>query len=766
MIGHTDEMECSELTSMTLEGISDFNDALYRKDSADTYHHALFLIDSDYHENKQQSDDQFWRSGDDFLSVTRIHFPNTINHREQFKKLTIHFEKLSSKSDFKDVFWKIYYTMELSDMILVSKSSSLGSLSKWALLATNTVLVGNSYTYFCVPGTILDRDSSLWPKALKKDIIDFVSIRFSVQSDNVEDILSNTRNTLGTDVTTIPFRIAGNEDAILCGFNVPTQNLIRLYQSWYQSNTDILKLFKNIITRIGTAWKGIVEDEKSSEATKREKLLEKYSKLVLDKVSNNILVNDSLNNREWLRPLVELTNGLVHMSRSASLDEPVLLILPALNAFWDNVIDPTVQLTDETMYLRFSELCIHTMEHLMRAEGQLSQRPEMRPLTYDLPVFVLEYATAFLLTLGEILTVPDGNEARKIRFLLVPSAETDVSTEEPFIATSKTAGLLQTTIPFSLLYNPKHLLAALCHEMAHYVGEKIRMRKFRYTCFLRSASTEMIRYFFSEVTDNENKLQEYISESFLNQYILTVIDTIYDGNEDAYSIPLLDIVYWINHAIEDIILNEGDGYTTLARDYVLSDYNGAQFSSFPQLMLEDHVQPFAKRLDDLATSYREAYADICMLYILKLPPVDYLEVALHRWDILNTGMYLRAYLSLSTAGYNHIAILEAFREWGETKQVRSEMINKAHKELNAIEELIHSKDTWAEHYLVEYLQRCWEEFASFNLDKKDQNAPYTVKEIYDQLVEINRSTEYNTILDVIDYGRQITLRQLKNALNV
>lgn len=437
-LGHTDEMECTELQDMTLLDINAFNNVTFTKDSAVAYHHVVYLIDSETGNDIQTSDKELWED-DGFLSVTRIHFPKTKDLQIQFDNLNKHFEELSS--DF-GVSWRTYYTMELSDLVLVSKSKSLQTLAQWSLLVTKCELVGKAYTYFCIPGSMLNAETSELPNELGEDCIDFVAVRFVVRDYMAEAALSNAWETLGKSRTTPPLRVAGNEDAIICGQNVPTLNLMTLYRKWYQDDS-VFKVFRDISTRIGAKWdkedsgpeavnpngsqgnllaegsnqdrdqEDLISEESNQNGNLQEHLaedtsqnedgkksLEFFSRVVLDKIQNNILATDvhnaALINREWMRPLVELTNALVHMSSSATLDEPVFQILPGLNAFWDNVIDESEPLLDEPLYLRFAELCVHTMEHLMRAEGQLSQRLEVRPLAYDIPVFVLEYVTTFL----------------------------------------------------------------------------------------------------------------------------------------------------------------------------------------------------------------------------------------------------------------------------------------------------------------------------------------------------------------------------------
>lgn len=761
LIGHSDELECSEMTSMTLADIKDFNDRVYKKNSEDSYHHVIFLIDSKDQRNGQERDELLWKNGHNFVSITRIHFPDTVGLREQYNKVTDFLLSQSKQLENKDICWRAYHTMELSDMVLVSKSCSFQTLSRWSLLATKTELVGSAYTYFGISGSFIDTASSLWPENLSRDFIDFLAIRFSIQGGKVDEELQKTRKCLGEKYTTPVFRVAGNEDALICGQNVPVENLIKLYQSWYSNDCNIRCKFRDIITRLGAVWETTPHPLETEHFKRTETKLEQCCKTVLKKIQDNALTNQSIKGKEWLRPLVSLTNALVHMSRSTTLDAPVILVLPAVDAFWDNILGEPENSSDETMYLRFAELCIHTMEHLMREEGQLSHRPEMRPLTYDMPVFVLEYATSFLLALSKKLTKTDLSTPKQIRFLLVPSADTDVSTEEPFVAQGKMPGLLQTTVPFSLLYKPQYLLPALCHEMAHYVGENVRKRDTRYWYFLKSSATELTKYFLDKVEDESNKLKDFLVHDFLDKSIRNWIEEkTPDGEIDIVKLPLLDIVTLIKIAVEDLINEEKpDAYSDLIREYVLSNYRGAQLYSLPQGVLEDHLQPFINRLGDLMVSYREAYADICMLYILKISALDYLEVAVHRWEVLNTGMLLRAFASLKVSGHSLSEIIDAFEKWGQNKKVDGQKRDWVRKEIISINNLIDGKDVCAENYLIQYLEECWKGFHDTELDNKFDESGYTVKDVYDKMMSIGNGVEYQDIVDIIDKGRQAVLEQ-------
>lgn len=763
-LGHTDEMVCSELKYMSLLDINRFNNKTFPQDSANVYHHVVYLIDSETDENNQVPDNVLW-DYDGFLSITRIHFPDTTALQEQFNKLNSHFAELRKESEtHQQICWRTYYATELSDMVLVSKSVSFQALSRWSLLATKCEQVGKAYTYFCVPGYMLNTDPENLPSSLAEDLIDFTAVRFVTRDCNAEYALLDAWKTLGEDCATPPFRVAGNEDAIICRQNIPVLNLITLYRKWYQDNS-VFSVFRDISTRIGADWNVDIKERQYPD--RRITKIEALSQLVLNKVREQVLVNRvhgiSPESREWVRPLVELTNALVHMSSSATLDESVFQILPGLNTFWDNVIDASNTLGDEPLYLHFAELCVHTMEHLMRAEGQLSQRLEVRPLAYDIPVFVLEYVTTFLLTLSKEMTKPDGSDAEKISFLLVPSAVKDVSTVEPFRANGETPGLLLITVPFSLLYKPRQLIPALCHEIAHYVGEKLRMRELRYNLFLKCATKELITYFFEDISGDVTKLKTYINEVFFDHYLRLGSEDLVETYGTFTKIPLLKVLGNIYKLTQ--VLVDTEAYADLVRRYVLSDLRGARFNSIPKQTREEQMSKFAARMRDLSISFRETYADICMVYFLRLTPKEYLDLILHHDEKVGSSSLLRVYVTLYAMGNTLGEIQNAVDQWRTSEQSDPEDRERIRSELGIISERIHCSEETSEQLLATYIVRCLESLKEEcpYVEGKTEDFFCTAYGIYNKIINLD-SASYPEILKVIDVGRQIALAQLEKVL--
>lgn len=745
VIGRLDELEISSSVPMDLAEIKANNDLTYQKDSESCYHHIIYLIDrEDGIQGKDKLDDSdLWENGQEFLSVTRIHFPTTINLDKQFNDLKEHFRASQEEG----IIWRVYGTTELSDQVLVCRCQSFQQLSKWVLSVTSCVKVGKAYTYFCIPQKILEMDPDSW--LTKNDCIEYLSMRFAVKNyASALKALDEIRDVLGSEYLSPPYWVSGNEDAILCGENIPVERMVGLYKTWYQNKLRVLDTFSDIISRIGTQCSPLNETSPTPNS------LTDICKSLLSKFMNCSHIKGE-HKRVWRRPLIEMCNALVHMSNSATLDESVYLILPGLYAFWENIDHGNLKEQDESLYLKFVESCVHTMEHLMRAEGQLSQYPEVRPITYDIPVFALESAIAFLQQLNKALTEQDTVQKRKTSILLVPSAETDVSTVELFQASEEVRGLLQINVPFSMLYEPRHLFLSLCHELAHYVGERCRMREDRYRLFSNCLAGELLFDFFPDCSGDPRPLYEFLAERLRGAV----------GEDYTIEKPLLEITSDMNDVVEE--LSGPKEFPELVRQFLSSNNPyGVRFQYPTELSIKVAVETFNLRSSDLRILFRESFADVCMLYFLKPSYQDYLEMLLKHEDNINESTCLRILLSLNAAGCELQEITEIVQKVLCQKFMNhlgaEQEINCIIQRIQAMDGLLNAKGFHPEHHLKEYITICWEELnRSYAMpDSQISETAKRAAEIYYRIIQPKETFDYHMILQDIDQSRKDILTDL------
>ena len=133
---------------------------------------------------------------------------------------------------------------------------------------------------------------------------------------------------------------------------------------------------------------------------------------------------------------------------------------------------------------------------------------------------------------------------------------------------------------------------------------------------------------------NVDGFQEYLVQEYLNVSIRTSVEkNIYNDNTNVENLTLINIVDIIGKIVESTVSeNNYDGYAELIRNYLVSEYRGAQIFSCSSAYLDTQCDPFKIRIYDLLISFREVYADICRLFCLKLSPFEYLDVALHQGE--------------------------------------------------------------------------------------------------------------------------------------
>ena len=789
-LGHFDEMQCSEPLDLSLSAIKSHNDDTYHMDSAKKHHHVIYLIDSEHSDEypKNDSHEDFFEDTSRFVAVTRIHFTEAINLNSQYNTLYEHFKNLweseQVEGEIPKIHWKIYYTTELSDMVLVSKSDSFYELSKWALSVTIHKAIGKAFTYFCFPGKLVSDPTSNFEQYVN-DHVDFIVLRFVVRAGKNTDVcveLNNVLNVLGIpapdtdsassekEVQPALFRVTGNEDALICLRNVSVSNLLKLYQSWYNS-PKAFDVFREISARVGINYcinskiesttNG--ETESGNDDNKAENnSLKNASEKIAQKARNCIKKLANSGEQEWFRPLVELTIALVHMSNSAILDEPVFLILPGLNAFWENVNHNRNTPEDTKLYLRFAELCVHTMEHIMRAEGPLSQRVEVRPLAYDIPVFLLEYISSFLIVLSKEMIVQEQN-AERIRFILMPGAVEGVSTIELFRSNQECPGLLQITVPFSLLYSPQQLIPQLCHEIAHYIGEKLRLRELRYDLFLSCAASELIVSIFEKVSGKRTNLFLFLKDHFLKYYVKEGSKMRF--NAEPYSIPLLKICDLIDLTVG--LLKQPKGYAELIRKYIdRRELSGTQFICMPEEAQVNRIESFEERLFDLAILFRETYADACMVYFLGLSADEYIDLLLKRENLSDYATIIRLYVVLYSIDTDLGKVEAKLLDWINKRQ-------NSNNEKQCIEKLVKETgklildNTTSEYYLSKYIVECQKQLRTICPCRYSSKQNGSAQQIYRKLVgEGGKSGPllYSDIIKVIDEGRMEIFEQLKSDI--
>ena len=611
-LGHFDEIYTfNDSMSSGFDDIQKSNNELiYINDEANCFHPLYLIIPKHTRE-----EEIFWQTSLWHIAITRIHFSRTDDPLKQFQKLK---EKVSNEFRLKPHLYHFYYTTELSDMVLVQKSNNLHDLLTDSLNLRKYAEVGRTYTYV---GLNYEKIIQT-PYPNKQEQIPFFAIRFAVSTPrNASACLSEIKEYLGQD---LEYSVTGIDDIVINFNDLYVKDLVRLYRAWYGTDNlaidRMLSAFSEITTRVGVAYNG----QEDNDAKEKDPQIQSECQKMLAYISEIQKYIQYYSDRSgkpkegWLKPILEISKTLVRMSQTAVLDEFVYLLMPGIGAFLTNILDllkTNKNLSDDPiateMCNELVEECSHLLEQIMRIEGQLANQPELRPIEYDIPVFLLEYTLAFLNDVVVLLQKNDDVPGATIKFLIVPRLCEKISAMELFRAQKDThsPGLVLLNIPIKRLYEPVAALRALCHETAHFAGEKSRLRGFRQRQYTCAAAVLLARSFFDSIDDTlirniERGLTQALAavdirciEDIYNETLLFTEKLAYDNN------------YYLTHIWECMSCAE-------SRDQI-------RMLSYDERLIEKKsVQRYLK---DIKILFREVYADLCMLRILNLGAAEYVN---------------------------------------------------------------------------------------------------------------------------------------------
>lgn len=650
-LGHFDAMYSYALNvegQNVFTAIRENNYIIAKEINESNYYHPLYLLSN-------ENDSEFWKKSTWFMAVTRIHFKSSILDSKEVDALS---DYILEKCNNEDCMGYIYKSLELSDLTLVVKSNRISNMLSAILNLWSHPSVGKIYTYCGVNyGHLMDKSIV----APEHDDVDFLSIRFAVRSPNgIGSFFDIVKNTLGTDPI---YSVTGVDDIILNFYALPVSKLVRFFRYWLveglPQDIDLCSAFSGITTRLGTKYKENIFVGEKNDSNKNfdfqivqpiTKMCEHLVDLSLDMLSLADGKLDSCVDLYWIKKLTELSYSLLRLSRTPLLDEFVYLMFPGVNAFLSNMVrilnsNNSTELIslDKTGCQHFVENLFHLMEHVMRTEGQLAHHPEIRPIICDIPLAMLEHILAFLSICVKVLKMEDLQE-KQIEFILFPKLCNRIETEELFSSEENRIGLLSIAIPFHLLYDPKMVQIALCHEVSHFIGEKNRNRYLRKTCYIKTAAAIIAHEAFDS---NDDSLVLQIEKSILKSILLKDADMYRISNLELAIIDWVDILFHSEPPEEycNLVRNTYREFLT-KKDTVAPRFN-AIFKAFK----EKNSSMIGDILHFFTQLFREIYADICMISLLDVDEKTYFE-SLYDDIIKNpdaAGFYaLRIYTVLSS----------------------------------------------------------------------------------------------------------------------
>lgn len=307
-------------------------------------------------------------------------------------------------------------------------------------------------------------------------------------------------------------------------------------------------------------------------------------------------------------------------------------------------------------------------QNLIKADRQFMQTPELNAGCYHAPVKISAYYAAFAEKVKCFLNVGYG-KGNRYEFMLYPGMNEQLRVKRVFSYHGDQKRLMLVEIPEKQMFEPKYIMITLSHEIAHFVGSDLRMRKKRYKILIRAVSRMMATYAYLSgdlkefITEKGlKKLQEDL-EVHIEEYVKAEIyvyqqknperkDYVYHA--DYFKAILLNSV---NNFLGDCIGNQKIVFEKLFKYYIEeNDVSGKNTSEWIECLVEKKdlflkaearfiysMQRFVVRdlkegdtqvstytmIDLLFSILKESFADLASILMLNLPYEEYFRSILH-----------------------------------------------------------------------------------------------------------------------------------------
>lgn len=350
MLGHMDWLRVERIGSLGGSSNSVCLDQLreHRRDlsikqsETSAYSQSLYVL-RDFPVGQRTRVENFWNRPATFMAITRIHsngqrqalFEKEINEKlcgaeqEGFGSVFPYDACPDTSQDGrlgKRVIYLHYRSLELSDVILVTKSDSVEGLLSCIGRLFTLETAGDIYSYYCI--SVIESE-----RAASDDCIPLISARFAVRSSVACHSQIGRLQKIFSKPDGCPppaFFVTGTEDINIIAYDTTSRQLRDIFLQILSMDDGFRQAFYDSTTRLGIRESSLCfASARTGESGSWQdpalvrscgKLLESFMELY----KKNPLIND------WSRPLMELLNMLYHMSRNCVLWEMCYTLLNGL----------------------------------------------------------------------------------------------------------------------------------------------------------------------------------------------------------------------------------------------------------------------------------------------------------------------------------------------------------------------------------------------------------------------------------------------------
>lgn len=618
------------------------------------YVYPLYAI-RQLEEGNNEVINEFWKVQTNYFVVTRLHCEHESGLAPDYIQILNEQTKSVGKcigGDHKNLFVEVeapvknqpvsiyvsfYESLELGDIVGFIKSDSLVGILNLQRALYECEYVSDAYTYCGINRRCFIYNSGfpLHEKMLKNINLDYAATRFSVKhAEYAQEVFD--------EISASKFFIMGNADAIIEWGQINEKDFIDAMKKIINFGNKIYFAFNDIITRVGIESRPPIKSRKKGYVPQRCEEIH-----IEDEFLDEICKEPHAN---WKYPLLKLSGTLNTMYNNSVMDDLADLLIPSVNALIKRItycIKNKIQF-DEKEVLVFINQCISLTNDILHLESQLAQHPELMPTIYFIPAMMLGFEQHFIRrcakALNDVEKLAPGAamDYSKVNSsfipIVFPTTERNATTKcclDPKGTTHDCQDVpMRTFVPINLLYSPWKTVHILCHEIAHYCGNRYRHREARFEVLINCTAEFVLQMWEANQAQTIKHTKE--SLSLLEGIRLNLAEEIkkrYPNNDlrkkqkylrDVEGELILSFRRYVTDPIwqerfEDQVLSVVSGREKLERVYANAMLN----TMYSGLAICDAYNKHLKYC--IISLCKECYADIVMILLLQCGFTDYYE---------------------------------------------------------------------------------------------------------------------------------------------
>lgn len=801
VLGHFDTLSITDIGTVSVSGPhmleQVWKDFSNREDDfcqghSRGYRHVLYLLPTNENETARKPDHEY-----PFMFISRIRKNSRYQEAKEKQSLSDTVKMILGQ----DVLFLYYPALGLSDLILIMYSDSLECLMQKVERLLFCPYIGDTYTYCCVSKNAL---LSTGVNISDQDTLPLVSMRLAVRNaEEAEQRVSHWRtlkqehleerqaDCVKQNVIGEAYVVTGTADINLLIHNISSYAFTCFLRNILtDKNYPLWDAFDDMTTRLGSSFSTAEMGEKPCGSCKldckdpggQENALYDafmHESVSLWEITKNVKAS-------WVKPLSELMNTFIYLSKNRVLDQLCYVLLSSVQGFLVKLKEADDKFKYVSDLYAFVDGLAFVKEHIIRQESQLLLHPETRPVLFSLPVNTIESYLTFIDLFADFLQLNDSPDRRKhFFFLIVPCLCEKVTVRSLLYKKEESNHLLYIKVPLEHCYSPKEVVQALAHEIGHYSGECSRKRGERFKILLWCCAyfiCERLRFGPNEETmlysikRIEDKLLQQVPEE--DQRFMKTVEPCLE----TACLALIHDEKFIYLLRDKAVQRETDAKEKLRTQRTIDE-------AYEQMRETDGINYVIDVMKEVQMLSQECYADIAMFSLLNVSALDYIKLIWERRDSglakqdertgpMSKALLLeRMSLVIFTARNGEITSLSAEAEKEELSGSMKQLIQLVviycgalgnldqSKLIEKLQELADDKVTsilynlhplGVTFALQQYLNECYQAMPK----KEAYGEGAEIDKLYKSVVSFDGSTETNTREAIEKYHRKIIAQSI------